>query len=130
MSMDRPSARNKWATILITLLIIVPFVMSAYLKLSQAPIAIDGFHKMGVPDAAVIPIGIVELVCLALYLAPPTVVLGTFMLTGYLGGAVFANIVGGTDFLHALAIGLLVWIGALLRVPELRSLLPLRKARS
>src|SRR5437899_3076131 len=103
ITLDRPSKSNKWATIIITLLIIVPFVMSAFLKLTHSPIAMDGFHKMGVPDAAVIPIGIVELLCLALYLAPPTVVLGTFMLTGYLGGAVFANIVGGSDFLHALA---------------------------
>jgi hypothetical protein len=50
------------------------------------------------------------------------------LLTGYLGGATLANIIGQSDFIHALAIGLLVWMGAWIRVPGLRAMFPIRKA--
>jgi hypothetical protein len=53
--------------------------------------------------------------------------LGTLLLTGYLCGAVLAKIIHRTDFFHALVIGLPVWAGAYLRVPELQALLPFRK---
>lgn len=115
--------RTKWIWILLMLVIILAFVPSAVMKLMHHPLALEGFRKMGVPDEALVPIGIVELGCLALYLIPRTTVLGTFLLTGYLGGATFANIVGRTDFFHALVIGLMVWIGAWLRVPELKALM-------
>ena len=87
----------------------------------------EGFAKMGVPQGAIVPLGIVELLCLALFLIPRTAVLGTLLLTGYLGGATLANIVGRTDFIHALVIGLFVWAVAWLRVAELQRLIPLRK---
>ena len=80
-----------------------------------------------IPPGAFVPIAILELGCLVLYLVPRTAVLGTVLLTGYLGGATVANIVGRSDFIHALAVGLIVWAGAWLRVPELRTLIPIRK---
>jgi hypothetical protein len=120
----------KWATWIVTGLVIVPFTMSAVMKLMLVAAAVDGFAKMGIPQGTIVPLGIVELTCLVLYLIPRTVVLGTLLLTGYLGGAVLANIIGRTDFIHALAIGLLVWIGCWLRVPAFRTLIPLRQERA
>lgn len=116
-----------WAARILTVLVILPFTLSAYMKIAHAPQAVQGFSQMGIPQGAILPLGIVELSCLALYLIPRTVVLGTFLLTGYLGGAVLANIINRSDFIHALVIGLLVWAGAYLRVSELRGLLPFRK---
>lgn len=124
--MNNPS-RPTWAIRIITVLVILPFVPSAYFKLVHAPQAVEGIGKACIPESALTPIGLVELACLALYLIPRTVVLGTFLLTGYLGGAVVTNIAMRSDFLHALVIGLLVWAGAWLRVPELRVLWPLRR---
>jgi pyruvate dehydrogenase E1 component beta subunit len=86
------------------------------------------FGKMGIAEGVLVPIGIAELICLAIFLVPRTVVLGTFLLTGYLGGATLANIIGGTDFIHALVIGLMVWTVAWLRAPGLRELLPVAKS--
>ena len=43
-------------------------------------------------------------------------------------GFLTANIIGRTDFIHALVIGLMVWICAWLRVPEFGQLVPVRKA--
>jgi DoxX-like family len=114
---------------IVTVLVILAFVPSAILKLIHHPTAVEGFTRMGIPPAAFVPIAIVELFCLALYLVPRTAVTGTVLLTGYLGGATVANIIGRMDFIHALVVGLLVWTGAWLRVPELRGLVPTRRAR-
>jgi hypothetical protein len=121
---------TKWATWIITALVIIPFTLSAVMKLMLGAQVVEGFAKMGFPNRGIVPLGIVELTCLVIYLIPRTVVLGTLLLTGYLGGAVLANIIGGTDFLHAFAIGLLVWIGCWLRVPQFRTLIPFRQERA
>jgi hypothetical protein len=108
--------------------LLLAFVPSAVMKLVHAELAVEGFGKMGIPEGALIPIGIVELICLAIFLVPRTVVLGAFLLTGYLGGATMANIVGGTDFIHALVIGLMAWTVAWLRTQGLRELLPVAQS--
>jgi hypothetical protein len=124
--MNTISKRTTWAVRILTTLVILPFAMSALMKLTLAPAAVEGFSHMGIPVGAILPLGIVEITCLALYLIPRITVLGTLLLTGYLGGAVLANIIGHTDFIHALVIGLFVWVGTFLRVPEFRALLPMR----
>jgi hypothetical protein len=91
------------------LALILAFVPGAVMKLIHHPLAVEGFTRMGIPQGAILPLGIVELLCLLLYLLPRTVVPGTFLLTGYLGGATMTNIVAGADFIHALVVGLFVW---------------------
>lgn len=118
------STRAKWVIGILTALLLLAFVPSAAMKIIHAEQAVEGFGKMGAPVGALVPIGVVELTCVAIFLVPRTVVLGAFLLTGYLGGATMANIVGGTDFIHALVIGLMVWTVAWLRTPGLRELLP------
>jgi hypothetical protein len=97
------------------------------MKIFQHPMAVEGFARAGIPNGALAPIGIVEILCLVIYLIPRTTVLGALLLTGYLGGAVMANIIMRNDFIHAVVVGIIVWAGALLRVCELRDLLPVRK---
>jgi hypothetical protein len=126
-SQQNPSTMTKWAVRILTALVILAFVPSAIMKILHHPAAVEGFAKMGIPQGAILPLGIVELFCLALYLVPRTVVLGTLLLTGYLGGATLANIIGRTDFIHALVVGLFVWAAAWLRVTELQRLIPIRK---
>jgi DoxX-like family len=118
--------RNTWAIRILTALVILPFA-GGIMKVIQAPTVVEGFAHTGLPHWAIVPLGIIELSCLALYLIPRTTILGTLLLTGYLGGAVLANLINGTDFIHALVVGLIVWAGAWFRVPELRTLLPIRK---
>ena len=122
------SRARVWAARILTTLVILAFVPSAIMKVIQHPTVLDGFRRMGIPEGAIMPLGVVELTCLALYLFPRTTVLGTLLLTGYLGGATLANIIGRSDFVHALVVGLLVWAGAWARVPEFQALVPIRKA--
>lgn len=72
-------------------------------------------------------LGIVELVCIVLYLIPRTAVLGTVMLTAYLGGAVATHArIGDHVFIPIILCGV-VWLGLYLREPRLWPLLPIRK---
>jgi hypothetical protein len=115
-----------WVPGILTGVVVAAFAMSGAMKVIHSPEVVQAFTRAGIPEGAILPLGLLELVCVALYLIPETVVLGTLLLTGYLGGAVLANIIGHTDFIHALVIGLLVWAGAWFRVAELRALIPIR----
>jgi DoxX-like family len=123
IALKKPAA---WAVGILTALVTLAFAMSGVMKVMHAPEVVQGFTRAGIPEGAILPLGIIELACLALYLIPGTVVLGTLLLTGYLGGAVLANIIGRTDYIHALVVGLFVWAGAWFRVVELRALIPIR----
>ena len=91
---------------------------------------VEGLTHAGIPQAAILPIAALELLCLLLYWIPSTTVLGTFLLTGYFGAATVTHIIGGESILPPLIVGLIIWAGAYFRVPELKALLPLRAGRS
>lgn len=127
LSKKTSSNRTTWVVRILTTLVLLAFVPSGIMKLIHHPTVIEGFGRMDIPLGAILPLGIVELLCLAIYLVPRTTVMGALLLTGYLGGATLANIIGRSDFIHALVVGLLVWAGAWLRVPELQALIPVRR---
>lgn len=128
-SKQNTSKRTTWAARILTTLVILAFAPSGIMKVIHHPTVVEGFTRAGIPEGDILLLGIIELACLALYLIPRTTIVGTLLLTGYLGGATLANIINRTDFLHALVVGLFVWAGAWFRVPELRTLIPLRKAK-
>jgi hypothetical protein len=98
-------------------------------KIAGVPNMGDGLTRAGIPQAAILPIAALELLCLALYLIPRTTALGTLLLTGYFGGATVTHIISGESFVPPLIIGLVIWGGAYFRMAELRDLLPLRKGQ-
>jgi hypothetical protein len=72
-------------------------------------------------------LGILLLVCTALYAAPRTALFGAILLTGYLGGAIAVQLRAGNPlFSHILFggyIGILIWAGLIARNGDVRSLL-------
>ena len=92
---------------------------------------VESFTQLGYPVSLAVGLGILELVCLILYVLPRTSVLGAILLTGYLGGAVAVQVrVGAPFFSHALFpvyLGVLLWGGLFLRDDRLRALIPLRR---
>lgn len=95
--------------------------------LSLAP-AVEATTQLGYPAGTVAGLGVLLLVCLAIYLIPRTAVLGAILLTGYLGGAIATHVrAGGPSFslVFPLIMGALLWGGLFLREPRLRALLPL-----
>src|SRR5450432_1895988 len=86
-----------------------------------------GFSKYEYPATTLHPIVITELICVLIYIIPQTSVLGAILLTGYLGGATATHIRVGEPFFMPIIIGVVIWLGLLLRDRQLQMLLPLRR---
>ena len=125
------SNKMLWAGRIISSLVVLFLLFDSAIKLMKLPPAVEGTILLGYPESLVFGIGIVELVCILVYVIPRTSVLGAILLTGYLGGAVATNLrVGNPLFSHVLFpiyVGVLVWGGLFLRDHRLRALIPLRK---
>jgi hypothetical protein len=88
----------------------------------------DGFAKFGFPQSMMAGIGVAALAASILYLLPRTRVWGAILLTGYLGGAVATHIrIGAPTFLAPAIIGILTWVGLLLRDQRVRELVSMRQ---
>jgi hypothetical protein len=100
-------------------------------KLLQLPVAEETMAQLGWPSGFAFTIGIIELVCLVLYLIPRTSVLGAVLMMGLLGGAMATQIrVGSPLFSHilfSLYLGLFMWGGLWLRDPRVRALFPIAR---
>jgi hypothetical protein len=101
------------------------------IKLVQLPIVGETMSELGYPPELGLMIGIVELVCLVLYVVPRTAVLGAILWTAVFGGAIATHIrVDSPLFSHVLFgvyLGLLIWGGLYLRNSRLRELLPVAR---
>jgi hypothetical protein len=117
-----------WAGWIISAIpILMMGVLGIVIMLFFRKVAEEGNAKYGYPPGVTVPLFIVEVLCVLLYAVPRTAVLGAILLTGYLGGAVATHVRAGEPWLFPVIMGVLVWLGLLLREPRLRSLLPLRK---
>ena len=132
---EAPSHRSVGAgarlgTVLTTLAAIF-LAFDTVMKVLKLGPAVEGTVMLGYPVESVQWIGLVELVCLVLYLVPRTSVLGALLLTGYMGGAIATHVrIGNPLFTHILFpiyVALFVWGGLYLRDTRLRDVLPLRK---
>ena len=104
-------------------------LMSARWKLTFDPWYVKEWGRIGWDPMMLPRIAIVQLTCVALYLTPPTAMLGVVLLTGYLGGAIsqYARLGEPYPILVPLTTALLAWAGLYLREERLRALLPLRR---
>lgn len=95
------------------------------------PQVLQSMNQLGFQTGMLTAIGILLLVCTALYVIPATSVLGAVLLTGYLGGAVSMHVRVGNplfgNILFPVYVGILMWAGLCLRETRLLALLPLRK---
>jgi hypothetical protein len=103
-------------------------------KLLHLPVAEETMAQLGWPSGYAFTIGLIELICLALYLIPRTSVLGAVLMMGLLGGAMATQIrVDNPLFSHilfSLYLGLFMWGGLWLRNPRVRALFPIALERS
>jgi hypothetical protein len=125
VSRARISAGN-----IISALPVLFLLFDSVIKLMVIDPVVESFGQLGYPVSVSVGIGLLELVCLVLYVIPRTSVLGAIMLTGYLGGAVATHVRVGspmlTHILFPIYVAALVWGGLFLREARLRALVPLR----
>jgi DoxX-like family len=99
-------------------LVALVMVASAIAKLVGPKPVLEGFEKFGLADWRII-IGIGELVSGVLFLVPRTAVLGTLLLSAYLGGAIVTNMQHAESWVFPAVLLVVVWIAAGLRIPVL-----------
>lgn len=125
-SLGPVSKKMLWAGHIMSALPVLMLLFSGAMKLVKAAPVVEGFVRFGYPESVAVGIGVVELLCVGLYVLPRTSVLGAILLTGYLGGATATHVRIGEPFVGPLVLGLLVWGGLYLRDAGLRELIPLR----
>jgi len=130
MTVESSAKKRSIAGYVLTGLVALFLTFDTVMKLLQLAPAVQGTTELGYPAGTVIVIGVIELVCLVLYLVPRTSVLGALVLTGYLGGAIATHVRVGsplpTHTLFPIYVAVMVWGGLYLRESRLRELLPFR----
>ena len=103
------------------------------IKLIRHPMVEETMRQLGFPGGLGFPIGVIEALCLVLYLIPRTAVLGAVLFMGIFGGGIATHLRHADPlFSHVLFgvyLGLFMWGGLWLRSPDLRGVFPLRKVR-
>jgi uncharacterized membrane protein YphA (DoxX/SURF4 family) len=118
-----------WAGGVITALVSLAFVASGAMKLKGGPDLAKAMEPLGLSPDLLVPLGVFEVVCVLLYLAPATSVLAAILFTGYLGGATLAHVRVHEPFVPQMVLGVLVWLGVFFRDYRLRQLIPLRRGK-
>ncbi|HEY9311132.1 DoxX family protein [Williamsia sp.] len=127
---DAPTANRRMeiAGWVVTGLVSIFLLFDAVSHLAMPQGVKDASYDLGLTDGDILAMGLILLGCLALYLFPRTAILGSVLLTGYLGGAATAQIVNETEFaagaLLPVVFGALVWLGLWLRSNTVRSIMP------
>lgn len=118
----RSSVRSTWGVRtgrVLGALAVLFLAMDAVMKLLSVPSTVEVTTQLGYPASVILPLGILEVILLAVYLVPRTALLGAILWTGYLGGAVATHVrVENPLFSHTLFpiyIAILLWASLCLR---------------
>ena len=118
-----------WTGRIISALVVLFLLFDSITKVMKVPAVMEASAQLGYPANTIFAIGIILLVCTVFYIIPRTAVLGAILLTGYLGGAVAANLRIGTSMFNTLfpiVFAALAWTGIFLRESRLGALIPFR----
>ena len=119
-----------WTGRILSGLMALSFIFDGVGHLMKPAPVVEAFVRLGYPLSASAGIGLLALICTAIYVTPKTSVLGAILLTGYLGGAVSTHVRAGSsmfEMIFPVILGALVWLGIFVRDAELRRLIPLRR---
>src|SRR6267378_2270704 len=95
-----------WVGRVISVVVSLLFLLSAFLKLKDGREVLEGFAHLGIPPSMMVPLAILEISCAVIYLIPATSVLGAILLTGYMGGAICTHLRAGDPFFVQIAVGI------------------------
>jgi len=127
------TSTRTWAGRIVTGLVTAFLLFDGGLKVFYPGPALEATAQLGYPEHLIIPIGVIELACLAVYLIPQTSALGAVLLTGFLGGAISTHFRVGDPLLgftlFPLYVGTFLWAGLFLRDNRLRVLVPFSPGR-
>lgn len=118
------SSRGVWAGRALCALPLLFLAFDTIIKVLRMPVALEATRELGFTESAVFAIGVVEAVCLVLYLVPRTAILGAVLWTAYFGGAIATHVRADSPlFTHTLFpiyMAAFLWVGLALRDGRLR----------
>jgi hypothetical protein len=120
------SSKRLWSGRILSGLVLAFLLMDSIMKLFKPVFVVEATVRLGFPESTIVPIGAVLLACTALYMIPRTSLFGALLLTGYLGGAVAANVraqQGLFNMSFPVIFAILAWAGLWLRDRRLELLL-------
>jgi DoxX-like family len=124
---------RRWIGRVMAGLAVLFLLFDASVKVLRVPDAVKGTTDLGYPESALVPLGMLQFVLLAIYVVPRTAVLGAVLWTGYLGGAVATHLRLGnplfTQVLFPIYVAILLWGPLWLQDERVRALLPARRHR-
>jgi hypothetical protein len=122
----QPSRASARTGLVITILVDLFLLFDSVTKLLRLPAVVAATVQLGFPAHTVPLMGTLLLIGLVVYNVPRTAVFGAVLLTGYLGGAVCANVRTEQPLfgyvLFPVYVAVLLWLGLYLRSPALREL--------
>jgi hypothetical protein len=128
LSLDKVTSKALWVGRVLSGLVIVFLLMDASMKLLAVDAVLQASTDLGFESTVNLArgLGLLLLICTLLYAFPKTNLLGAVLLTGYLGGAIAIHLrLQSPLFSHLFFggyLGIMLWIGLLLRKPQLRIL--------
>lgn len=126
-----PSTGRLWAGRILSWLAALFLAFDGVIHVLKIAPVVEAFGQLGYPLGTAVTLGVIELVCVALYLFPRTAVLGAVLLTGYLGGAIATQVrIGAPLFsttLFPIYVAIFLWGGLYLRDDRVRSLITMRR---
>ncbi len=122
---------STWAGRVMSGLAVLFMLFDSITKITLNPYVVKASANLGYGPASIQTIGIILLACVVLYVIPRTSIVGAVLLTGYLGGAVDANLRAATplfsNLLFPVYFGIIVWAGLYLRNRRVREMFSVRK---
>src|ERR1700720_4399416 len=81
-----------WAGRILSGLGVLFMLFDAIIHTMRPAPVVQAFTQLGFPLSSALPLGIIELLCVGLYVIPRTSAFGAILLTGYLGGAIATQV--------------------------------------
>ena len=97
------------------------FIGSAISKFTANAEALKIAEGFGLNAQTYILLGVLEIISVFLFIIPRTGILGTLLLTAYIGGAIATHLEHGQSIVAPCIIQGFLWIVAIYRFPELKS---------
>ena len=104
---------------ILTALLAFVFIGSASMKLMASEQVIKSATSWGLSITTFKTLAFVEVISFLLFAIPRTGLLGTLLLTAYLGGAMATHLEHNIPIIPPMIVEALVWITATIRFPEL-----------
>ena len=125
------SAKRLWAGRFLSGFAALFLLFDSVIHVLNLGVVVDASKQLGMPVGLARGLGIVELICLALYVVPRSAVLGAILWTGYLGGAIAIQLRVGAPLLSTtlfpVYVALMLWGGLWLRDARVRQLVSARR---